>query len=43
MHGAFLLFQPEQQTIAMMDEHDLIMIDEVGQLSRWVFKRLMRL
>ena len=43
MHGAFLLFQPEQQTIAMMDEHDLIMIDEVGQLSRWVFERLMRL
>ena len=27
----------------MMCEHDLVIIDEVGQLSRWIFERLMRL
>lgn len=43
VHGAFLIFQPEQQTLEMMNEHDLIIIDEVGQLSRWIFERLMRL
>ena len=28
---------------SILDEFDLVVIDEVGQLSQWIFERLMRL
>jgi ATP-dependent exoDNAse (exonuclease V) alpha subunit len=43
IHGAFLLFKPEQETLELMMELDLIVIDEIGQLSQRTFERLLRL
>ncbi|CAK0883129.1 unnamed protein product, partial [Prorocentrum cordatum] len=43
IHGAFLLFKPEQQMLELMIPYDLVIVDEVGQLPRWVYERLMTL
>jgi ATP-dependent exoDNAse (exonuclease V) alpha subunit len=43
IHGAFSIFEPEHQTLDRMTEFDFIIIEEVGQLSSYIFDRLMRL
>ena len=43
VHGMFLLHMPEMTTLETMAEFDVIVIDEVGQLSRSQFERLLRL
>ena len=43
IHGAFLLHRPEHETLDLMSGYDLIIIEEVGQLSAAMFERLMRL
>ncbi|CAE8634388.1 unnamed protein product, partial [Polarella glacialis] len=43
MHGMFLLYKPETETLDAMQDFDLIVVDEVGQLSRAQFERLWRL
>ena len=43
IHGAFLLFKPEQQTLELMIPYDLVIVEEVGELPRWVYERLMTL
>ena len=43
VHAAFGLFQPEQQTLDSMTALDLIVVEEVGQVSAETFDRLLRL
>ena len=43
VHAAFQLHKPEQQTMDAMVFFDLIVIEEVSQLSCAIFERLMRL
>lgn len=43
IHGMFGLFKNENETLEMMRPYDLVVIDEVGQLSQATFERLMRL
>ena len=43
IHGAFLLYKPEQQTLELMIPYDLVVVEEIGQLAAWVFDRLIRL
>ncbi len=42
-HGAYLLYRPEQETLDLMEDKDLIVCEEVGQKPKWIFERLMRL
>ncbi|OLP81254.1 hypothetical protein AK812_SmicGene38227 [Symbiodinium microadriaticum] len=41
LHGMFLLHLPQEQTWDCMASFDLVVIDEVGQLSRTTFERLL--
>ena len=41
LHGMFLLHLPQEETWDCMGSFDLIVIDEVGQLSRMTFERLL--
>jgi hypothetical protein len=43
VHGAFQLFKAEQMTLELMTLYDLILVEEYGQLSAWIFDRLLRL
>jgi hypothetical protein len=43
IHSAFQVFRPEQQTLDAMTGFDLVVVEEVGQLSRDLFERLIRL
>ena len=43
VHGAFLIFKPVQQTLELMFPYDLIIVEEVGQLSRNIFERLIQI
>lgn len=43
VHGMFLLHKHEMTTLEVMSEYDLVVIDEVGQLSQTQFERIMRL
>ena len=43
VHGMFALHKPELQTLDMMQPYDLVVLDEVGQLSCKTFERLIRL
>ena len=41
VHGAFLVFKPVQQTLEVMWPYDLVIVEEVGQLSKSIFERVM--
>ena len=41
LHGLFSLHRPEQETLEKMMHLDLIVIDEIGQISQSTFDRLM--
>ena len=41
VHGAFLVYKPAHETLEVMLPYDLVAIEEVGQLSRPVFERIM--
>ena len=41
VHGAFLVFKPVQQTLEVMWPYDLVIVEEVGQLSKSIFERIM--
>ena len=43
IHGAFALWKPEQETLELMMPYDLIVVEELGQLSESIFERLIRL
>ena len=43
MHGMFLLHRSEILTLDVMMSYDMVVVDEVGQLTRWDFERIMRL
>jgi hypothetical protein len=43
VHAVFGIFKPEQDTLDAMAFFDLVVIEEVGQLSCEVFERIMRL
>ena len=43
VHGMFLLHRREGETLEVMQPYDLMIIDEIGQLTRWHFERIMRL
>ena len=43
MHGMFAFHKPEVETLEMMKIYDMLVIDEVGQLSTEQFERLLRL
>ena len=43
IHGAFLLYKNLQDTLDLMWPYDLVIVEEVGQLSRWVYERIMYL
>ena len=43
VHGMFAFHKPEVQTLEMMKIYDMVVIDEVGQLSTEQFERLLRL
>jgi len=43
VHGAFRIFHPEQDTLDVMSDFDLIVVEECGQLSAPLFDRLYRL
>lgn len=41
VYGAFLVFKPVQQTLEVMWPYDLVIVEEVGQLSKSIFERIM--
>eukprot|EP00971_Amphidinium_carterae_P050999 1003998-Amphidinium_carterae.1 len=43
IHAVFEIFKPEQQTLDNMINYDLVIIEEVSQLSAKLFERLVRL
>ena len=43
IHGAFMVYKPLQQTLELMFPFDLVIVEEVGQLSRAIFDRIMQL
>ena len=43
IHSAFQIFRPEQDTLDRMASFDMVVVEEVGQLSSNLFERLMRL
>ena len=42
VHGAFLLYKPVQETLEILWPYDLIVVEEVGQLSRASFERIVQ-
>ena len=43
IHGAFQVWKDENETLELMYPYDLVIVEEIGQLSRTVFERLIRL
>jgi ATP-dependent exoDNAse (exonuclease V) alpha subunit len=43
MHGAFALWKPLRQTLDIMIPYDLIVVEEIGQVSQEHFDRMMQL
>ena len=43
VHGAFGLFRNEAETLDFMNMYDLVVLEEIGQLSATIFSRIMRL
>ena len=43
IHGAFAIWKPLRQTLDIMGQYDLVIVEEIGQLSRPIFERLMEL
>eukprot|EP00973_Karenia_brevis_P031858 4396111-Karenia_brevis.AAC.1 len=43
VHGMFGLHKAESETLEMMMSFDMVVIDEIGQLSMTQFERLLRL
>ena len=43
IHGAFMVYKPLQETLELMLPYDLVIVEEVGQLSRDTFERIMHL
>ena len=43
VHAVFQLFRPEHETLLSMATYDLVVLDEVSQISAAVFERLLRL
>ncbi len=43
IHGAFHVWKPLQETMELMWPYDMIIVEEVGQLSQKIFERLMQL
>eukprot|EP00434_Breviolum_minutum_P041512 symbB.v1.2.036926.t1/scaffold5330.1/size28357/2 len=41
LHGAFLLYKPVQQALEVMLPYDLIIVEEIGQVSKAHFERIM--
>ena len=41
VHGAFLVYKPVQETLELMWPYDLVIVEEVGQLSKANFERIM--
>ena len=41
VHGAFLVHKPAQEALEVLWPYDLIVVEEVGQLSRAIFERIM--
>eukprot|EP00438_Fugacium_kawagutii_P025234 Skav236123 [mRNA] locus=scaffold900:1522:8592:- [translate_table: standard] len=41
VHGAFLVYKPVHETLELLLTYDLIVVEEVGQLSRAMFERIM--
>ena len=42
IHGAFLVYKPVHETLEIMLPYDLVVVEEVGQLSREIFERIMQ-
>ena len=42
-HGAFLLHRPEMESLPLMSQYDLVVVDEVSQLSKDHFERICRM
>ena len=42
-HGAFLLHKPEMEALPVLSEYDLVVVDEVSQLSADQFDRIVRM
>ena len=42
VHGAFLLHKPEQQAMHILEDYDLVVVEECGQLSAETFERILR-
>ena len=43
VHAVFQLFRPEHETLLSMATYDLVVLDEVSQISAAVFERLLRI
>ncbi len=43
IHRAFQLYVPEVQTLELMASYDLVVVEEVSLVQRWIFERLLRL
>ena len=41
VHGAFLVYKPAHETLEVQVPYDLIVVEEVGQLSKTIFERIM--
>ncbi|CAE7342755.1 pif1, partial [Symbiodinium sp. CCMP2592] len=41
VHGAFLVHKPAQEALEVLWPYDLIVVEEVGQLSRTIFERIL--
>ena len=41
VHGAFLVYRPVQETLEVQQPYDLIVVEEVGQLTKLIFERIM--
>ena len=41
VHGAFLVYKPVQETLEVQQPYDLIVVEEVGQLTQPIFERIM--
>ena len=42
-HGAFLFHKPENEALPLMSQYDLVVVDELSQLSREQFERIMQM
>ena len=42
-HGAFLFHKPENEALPLMSQYDLVVVDELSQLSQLQFERIIRM